>query len=113
MAAAWNILTNHGWALIFISRRPESTGLEIAQAVGITERAARTIVDDLEAEGYIERERIGRRNRYRVNGDMPLRGRGARAMAVGELLNLSGLEPDDPAALSAGVIAKAGDEGET
>jgi len=85
---AWNFLTNHGLALTYIGRHPECTGLEIAQAIGFTERAARKIVADLEHAGYIEREKIGRRNRYQVDTSLPLRHRGERAVTVGELLQL-------------------------
>jgi DNA-binding Lrp family transcriptional regulator len=81
-------LTNHGLALTYIGRHPECTGLEIAQAVGVTERAARKIVADLQSAGYIEREKIGRRNRYHVDTTLPLPYRGERAITVGELLEL-------------------------
>ena len=84
----WNFLTNHGLVLIYIGRHPESTGLEIAQAVGITERATRKILDDLQAAGYSERQKIGRRNRYQVNTTLPLPYRGNRDVTVGELLEL-------------------------
>jgi len=84
----WTFLTNHALVLTFIGRHPESTGLEVAQAVGITERAVRKIVDDLEVAGYIEREKVGRRNRYRVNPARPLPFPGERAVTVGELLHL-------------------------
>ncbi len=86
--ASWSFLTNYGLVLTFLGRYSDSTGLEIAQAVGITERAARKIVADLLAEGYIERERVGRRNRYRLNTFLPLRHPGERAATVGELLGL-------------------------
>ncbi len=86
--ASWSFLTNHGLVLTYIGRYPDSTGLEIAQAVGITERAARKIVADLLAEGYIELEKVGRRNRYRLNTARPLRHPGERAVTVGELLGL-------------------------
>src|SRR5512142_2296580 len=86
--ASWSFLTNHGLVLTYIGRYPDSTGLEIAQAVGITERAARKIVADLLAESYIEREKVGRRNRYRLNAHLPLRHPGERTATVGELLGL-------------------------
>lgn len=86
--APWSFLTNYGLVLTYIGRYPDSTGLEIAQAVGITERAARKIVADLLSEGYIEREKVGRRNRYRLNTVLPLRHPGERAITVGELLGL-------------------------
>jgi len=84
--ASWSFLTNHALVLIYIGRRPDSTGLEIAQAVGITERAVRTILAELQADGYVETEKIGRRNRYRVDIHRPLRRVGERELTVGELL---------------------------
>ncbi len=86
--ASWSFLTNHALVLTVISRRPESTGLEIAQAVGITERATRKIIADLHDAGYIESERIGRRNRYRVNLHRALGRFGERDLTVGEFLVL-------------------------
>ena len=84
----WTFLTNHGLVLTYIGNHRDSTGLEIAQAVGITERAVRKIVADLQSDGYIEREKVGRRNRYRVNSAQPLRYLGGQAVTVGELLGL-------------------------
>jgi DNA-binding Lrp family transcriptional regulator len=86
--ASWSFLTNHGLVLTYLGRYPDSTGLAIAQAVGITERAARRIVADLLAEAYIEREKVGRRNRYRLNTALPLPYPGERTITVGELLGL-------------------------
>ncbi len=86
--ASWSFLTNHGLVLTYIGRYRDSTGLEIAQAVGITERAARKIVADLLVEGYIDRDKVGRRNRYRLNAHLPLRHPAERTATVGELLGL-------------------------
>jgi DNA-binding transcriptional ArsR family regulator len=86
--ADWSFLTNHGLVLVYVGRQPDSTGLEIAQAVGITERAVRAIVADLRAAGFLEAEKVGRRNRYRINGIQPVRHVGGRAVSVGELLDL-------------------------
>jgi DNA-binding transcriptional regulator PaaX len=84
--ASWGFLTNHGLVLAYLGGHPDSTGLEIARAVGITERAARAIVADLRAEGYVAREKVGRRNRYRVDATRPVRLPGDRAVPVGTLL---------------------------
>lgn len=81
-------LTNHALVLAYVSRRPESTGFEIAQAVGITERATRKIVADLQAGGYIEPEKVGRRNRYHVDVSLPMARIGDRQLTVGQLLEL-------------------------
>lgn len=69
----WTFLTNHAHVLLCIARDPEIRLRDVATAVGITERAAHRIVVDLEAGGYISRERSGRRNRYDVHPDVPLR----------------------------------------
>jgi DNA-binding transcriptional regulator PaaX len=94
---AWRFLTNHALVLAHLGQRPASTGLEIAQAVGITERAVRKILAELQGAGYIEVERIGVRNRYRVDVHRPLQEIGGRRLTVGELVALipaEGLRPD-------------------
>lgn len=60
----WSLLTNHALVLIEVGQHPQSTLREIAQAAGITERAALSILRALEEDGLISRERQGRRNRY-------------------------------------------------
>lgn len=105
--ASWSFLTNHALLLAHINRGPDSTGLEIAQAVGITERAARKIIADLQTAGYIESEKIGRRNRYRIDVRRPLGRIGERELTVGELLELlRGREHQRPR--EAGVAAAVG-----
>ncbi len=63
---------------------------EIANAVEITERAVQGIVKDLVAEGYVERIRVGRRNHYSVNPDVPMRHRLQHDLDAGTLLRLLG-----------------------
>jgi DNA-binding IclR family transcriptional regulator len=87
-APSWTFLTNHARVLTHISHEPESTGLEIAQAVGITERAARKIISDLQEAGYVSAEKLGRRNRYRVDVHRSLGRIGPRDLTVGELVAL-------------------------
>jgi hypothetical protein len=103
--ASWRFLTNHALVLIYIGRRPDSTGLEIAQTVGITERAVRKILAELQSAGYIGTERIGRRNRYRVDINRPVRRVGDRELTVGELL---AIVPDEPVVLVGEGISAAG-----
>lgn len=73
MEPAWTFLTNHGHALLCIARDPGMRLRDIATAVGVTERTAQRIVNDLVEAGYVTRDRIGVRSRYRVNGSLPLR----------------------------------------
>ena len=69
----WTFLSNHAHVLICLARDPEILMREVAQEIGITERAVLNIVADLEAEGLLERFREGRRNYYELNLDHPLR----------------------------------------
>jgi predicted ArsR family transcriptional regulator len=86
----WTFLSNHGHVLLVIAQDPEIRGRDIAQKVGITERATQTIIADLVQAGYVERERRGRRNVYRVNLSLPLRHHNEASHTVGELLKLLG-----------------------
>ena len=69
----WTFLTNHAHVLVAISRDPGLRQRDIAALVGITEGAVQRILQELEADGYVDRERVGRRNRYSVHHDLPLR----------------------------------------
>ena len=70
---SWSFLTNHALALLCIDRDPGIRVREIAECLGVTERAAHRIVCDLCAAGYLSKERVGSRNRYTVNLDRDLR----------------------------------------
>src|SRR2546425_8775923 len=70
--AEWRFFTNHALVLICLAEDPDMLLREIADAVGITERAAHRIIGDLEDGGYISRERKGRRNYYQVHLDAVL-----------------------------------------
>ena len=91
---SWSFLTNYALVLISIHRNPESTGLEIARTVGITERAAQRIVSDLVAAGFVTRTRVGRRNHYTIDRSVPMRHRSQLDHEIGELLDLLRLEPE-------------------
>jgi DNA-binding MarR family transcriptional regulator len=87
---SWVFLTNHARALFFISDNPQIRIRELASALDVTERAAQTIVNDLVDAQYVNRTRVGRRNRYRVRTEMPLRHPLVRDVQVGELIDLLG-----------------------
>ena len=82
----WTFLTNHGHVLVCIARDPGIRGRDIAERVGITERAAQAIVSDLVAAGYVNRTRVGRRNHYEVNPEIPVRHPVEQPVRIGELL---------------------------
>ncbi|MFA6612682.1 MAG: winged helix-turn-helix domain-containing protein [Dehalococcoidales bacterium] len=87
--ADWSFFTNHGLVLATIAKQPKSTAREIGDTVGITERTAHKIINDLENEGYITKIKAGRKNRYRIHSNVPLVDEQSD-VAVGELLAMLG-----------------------
>jgi predicted transcriptional regulator len=90
----WRFLSNHTQVLLCLHRDPNARFRDIAQSVGITERAAQRIVADLVESGYVESERVGRRNRYRINTNIAMRHPAQDGHEIGELLKLLRLEND-------------------
>jgi DNA-binding transcriptional ArsR family regulator len=88
----WTFLSNHGHVLVCLARDQEARLRDVALAVGITERAVQKIVSDLEDAGVVERVREGRRNRYRLFLDQPLRHPIEAHRSIGALLGMV-LEP--------------------
>lgn len=84
----WTFITNHAAVLSFISRHPMITGHELALEVGISERAVRRIISELLDAGYIAKKREGRRVRYEVKRQAPLRHKIHTDKTVRELLNV-------------------------
>ena len=82
----WRFVTNHAHVLACIAADPDARIRDIAVTVGITERTAGQIVTDLENEGYLTKTRVGRRNRYEIHGDLPLRHHQHRHRTIGELI---------------------------
>lgn len=85
---SWRFITNHTQVLLCIARDPDVRLRDIAQSVGITERAAQRIVADLSDAGYIVRERVGRRNRYVIDRELKMRHVAQSDHRIGELLDL-------------------------
>jgi biotin operon repressor len=88
--AEWTFLTNHALVLSFLAKHRMITGLEVSREVGITERAVRKIIADLEKGGYIVKTREGRRAYYTVKPRLPLRHKTQRDKGIGNLLGLLG-----------------------
>jgi DNA-binding IclR family transcriptional regulator len=91
---SWRFLSNHTQVLLCLQRDPNARFRDIAQRVGITERAAQRLVADLITSGYVESERVGRRNRYRINADTAMRHPAQEGHEIGELLKLLRLTSD-------------------
>jgi predicted transcriptional regulator len=88
VAPRWKFLTNHAHVLVCIAHDPGVRLREISERVGITERAAHRIVDELATSGYIKRERNGRRNRYTIQSGNGLSDRLGRVQRIGDLLSI-------------------------
>jgi len=84
----WTFLTNHARVLILIA---ETVGIrlrDVADQVGITERAAQRIVAELEAAGYLTHDKVGRRNHYQLRPDVRLRHPLEHDVEIGKLLEV-------------------------
>jgi len=88
--AQWTFLTNHALVLSFLAREPLITAHELSSQIGVTERAVRKIIADLDEQKYIAKRREGRRVRYKINSHMPLRHKTQHAISVGELMRVLG-----------------------
>src|SRR5579864_2790208 len=84
----WTFVTSHTQVLLCIAQDPETRLRDVAERVGITERAAQRIVADLVESGYVERRRIGRRNQYTINPTIEMRHQLQRGLDIGRLLEL-------------------------
>lgn len=81
-------MTNHAHALICLAKDAEMTLREVAEQVGITERATYRIVNELVEEGVVKKTRKGRRNYYEIQLDLPLRHPLEQHCSVGQLLQM-------------------------
>jgi hypothetical protein len=86
--ASWSFLTNHARVLVCVARDPGTRLRDIAASLGITERFAHAIVNDLADAGYVVKQKDGRRNRYEIQADLPLPEAGHGDLAIGEILAL-------------------------
>lgn len=92
--ANWTFLTHHGHVLVAIAQSPEITLDQIAVKVGVTTRSAAGIVNDLVEAGYVEKQKVGRNNKYTVHGEIPLRHPLNSNTTIAELLSLFSGSPE-------------------
>lgn len=84
---SWTFLTNHAQVLLCLANEPDIRLRDVAERVGITERAAQRILAELVDAGYVTTERVGRRNRYTVDRDHAMRHAAQDGLDIGALLN--------------------------
>ena len=82
----WKFVTNHTLVLAWLEQYPRSTARQTALAIGITERTAMKIIGELDHAGYLNRQRRGRRNVYRVIISTPIHHQIGGEVAVVDLL---------------------------
>ena len=90
--STWTFLSNHGRLFAYIARKRGGTMEVMARETGLCTRAVEEIIRDMEKDGYLARERVGRCNRYTLRPEMPMRHRLERRHTVGELLSALGCE---------------------
>src|SRR5258705_4840652 len=88
MVTSWTFLTNHARVLLCVAHDPGVRLRDVAASLDITERSAYGIVTDLAEAGYVVKEKDGRRNRYRVQEQLPLPESISRGRTVGDILGL-------------------------
>ena len=92
----WRFVTNHTQVLLALAQNPDARMREIADRVGITERAAQRIVTDLRESNYLEATKVGRRKHYTIKRETTMRHPAEDAHKIGELLDVlqrNGREP--------------------
>lgn len=92
--SSWTFLTNHAQVLLAVAHNPDTRLRDIAERVGVTERAAQRILTDLVEAGYIDRQRQGRRNHYRINPNAHMRHPAQEGIEIHGLLDF--VQPSDP-----------------
>ena len=88
----WTFLTNHTHVLVVLDRTPGARIRDIAQEVGITERAVQRILAELVADGILRVKKSGRRNEYAINRRKRLRHSLESRVPIGSLLDLVSAE---------------------
>ena len=88
--AEWTFVTNHAVVLCCVGNNPRITAREMANQIGITERAVRKIIKDLETSKFLVKKREGRRVRYSIQPKLTMRHPTQRDKVVGELLKVLG-----------------------
>ena len=86
----WAFLTNHALVLSYLAKHPSITAREMSMDIGITERAIRKIIADLDDAGYIRKRKVGRGMRYRIDPDLPMRSDAHEDIGVGAFLEVLG-----------------------
>ncbi len=88
----WTFITKHTAVLRYIVRHPMATARELSHILGITERTVINIINDLCAAGYLSKTKEGRRIRYSIHLNLPLRHEPLSSVKIGRLIETLGEE---------------------
>jgi predicted DNA-binding transcriptional regulator YafY len=86
----WMFISKHALVLSLIAKNPRITALELATAIGTTERQVRRVIADLYDSGYVSKKKVGRGVKYRINPDLSLRHDTHAEIAIGDFLEALG-----------------------
>lgn len=87
LTSGWHLLSNHALVLLAVARHPSARIRDVADAVGLTDRACQRILNDLTDAGYVGRRRVGRRNEYAIDSSMPMPHPMVQVHQVAELIS--------------------------
>jgi DNA-binding MarR family transcriptional regulator len=82
----WTFLTNHAQVLLCLAEDPDIRLRDVAERVGITERATQRILAELVESGYVKTTRVGRRNSYVVDREHAMRHTAQIGYEIGTLI---------------------------
>lgn len=89
----WTFLTNHSQVLLCLADTPDIRLRDVAERVGITERATQRILAELVEAGYVQTARVGRRNHYAVDREHAMRHAAQIGYEIGVLLTALSTNP--------------------
>ena len=89
----WTFLTNHAQVLLCLAEDPDIRLRDVAERIGITERACQRILAELVEAGFVQTARVGRRNRYTVDREHAMRHSAQFGYEIGTLLDALGGDP--------------------
>jgi HD domain len=81
-----DFLTNESLVLLCIAEDRDVRVRDIATRIGLTERGTHAVLGDLVRGGFVERTRVGRRNRYRLVHSARLGNGFGPTVTVGDLI---------------------------
>ena len=93
-AGKWTFLSNHGRVFLYLARNSSSTTEKISRDVGLSLRGVQKIIAEMEEDGYVTHQKVGRCNHYIVHPDKPMRHRLEQNHTVGDIL--LGLDDNNP-----------------